>query len=258
MRAFTVVWRSCVSVYNELFLMIGTSLLWWLTGGFFIALAVFLGLGMVEPVVQSMNVLTPTTSSAGWLALIMPIIAIIAITALPAGPATAALANVTHRVARDLRADRSFFFEGFREYWKKALGVSAILALVTSALILNLLFYFSRPEPFLKALTLLFVVLLLFWLSVQVYAFPILVGMKEASVLGAIKMALMMAFANPLFSMLIIVIAALLTGLSVVLTILVLLIWPAMMLLLGSHALKLVVELAVGPTVEGSEGDKAE
>ncbi len=155
------------------------------------------------------------------------------------------------------RADRSFFFEGFREYWKRALGVSAILAAVTSILILNLLFYVSRPEPFVQALSLLFIVLLVYWLSVQIYAFPILVGMKEPSVLGTIKMALMMAFANPLFSVLLVVIAALLTGLSVVLAVLVVVIWPAMMLLLGSHSLKLVVERAAPPAEEGSEGDEA-
>jgi len=43
MRAFLVTWRSLLSVYNELFLLIGISLLWWLTGGFFLALAVLVG-----------------------------------------------------------------------------------------------------------------------------------------------------------------------------------------------------------------------
>jgi uncharacterized membrane protein YesL len=236
MRAFLVAWRSLVSFYNELFLLIGLSLLWWLMGGFFVALAILLGWPMLY------------IGGPWWL---MPVIAI------PAGPAAAALAHVTHRVARDLRADRSFFFEGFREYWKRALGVSAVLAVVTSVLILNLLFYVSRPEPIIQALSLLFILLLIYWFGVQIYAFPILVGMKEPSVVGAIKMALMMAFANPLFSVLLVVIAALLTGLSVVLAILVLLAWPAIMLLLGSHSLKLVVERAAPPAEEGSEGEEA-
>jgi uncharacterized membrane protein YesL len=236
MRAFLVTWRSLLSVYNELFLLIGMSLLWWLTGGFFLALAVLVGWPMLY------------IGGPWWLA---PIIAI------PVGPATAALAHVTHRVARELRADRSFFFEGFREYWKRALGVSAILAVVTSVLTLNLLFYVSRPEPFVQALSLLFILLIVYWFSVQIYAFPILVGMKEPSVLGTIKMALVMAFANPLFSVLLVVIAALLTGLSIVLAVLVVLIWPAMMLLLGSHSLKLVVERVVPPAEEGSEDDRA-
>ena len=165
MRAFLVTWRSLLSLYNELFLLVGLSLLWWLMGGFFIALAALLGWPML------------TIGGPWWLA---PIIAI------PAGPATAALAHTTHRVARDLRADRSFFFEGFREYWKKALGVSAILAIVMSVLTLNLIFYVSRPEPLIQALSLLFILLLVYWLSVQIYAFPILVGMKEPSVLDAI------------------------------------------------------------------------
>jgi uncharacterized membrane protein YesL len=236
MRAFLVTWRSLVSFYNELFLLIGMSLLWWLVGGLFLALAILVGWPMLY------------IGGPWWLA---PIIAI------PIGPATAALAHVTHRVARDLRADRSFFFEGFREYWKKALGVSAILMVVTSVLTLNLLFYVSRPEPIVQALSLLFILLLVYWFGVQIYAFPILVGMKEPSVIGAIKMALMMAFANPLFSVLLVIIAALLTGVSIVLAVLVVLAWPAMMLLLGSHSLKLVVERAAPPAEEAAEGDEA-
>lgn len=231
MRAFVITWRSLVSFYNEMFLLVGVCLLWWVTGGVFVAAAVLLG--------------WPLTVIGGpwWLA---PLIAI------PAGPAWAALANVTHRAARDLHVDRSFFTDGLRTYWKQALGVNAIAMGVLMLLLLNLLFYVSQPQPFIQALTILFLLLLIYWAGVLLYVFPILVGMKEPSVLGAVKMAAMMAFANPLFSVLLVVIAGLLTGLNVVLAILVLIAWPALMMLLGSHSLKLVVELA-GGTVEGSD-----
>ena len=225
MRAFAVTWRSLVSLYNELFLLVGVNLLWWVMGGFCIAVAVILGWPMIE------------INGPWWLA---PLIVI------PAGPATAALANVMHRAARELHVDRSFFFDGFREHWRRALGISALLAVGNVLLLLNLIFYFSRVGSLLQAFSLLFVVLLVYWASVQVYVFPILVGMKEPSVVGALKMALMMAFANPLFSALIVVIAALLTGLSVALAILVLIAWPSIVVMIGSHSLKLVVEMVEG------------
>jgi len=212
-------------------LLVGVCLLWWVTGGIFVGAAVLLGWPLA------------VIGGPWWLA---PLIAI------PAGPAWAALANVTHRAARDIHVDRSFFTDGLRTYWKQALGVNAITMGVLMLLFINLLFYISRPQPVIQALTILFLLLLVYWAGVLVYVFAVLVGMKAPSVLGAVKMAAVMAFANPLFSVLIVVIAALLTGLSVVLAILVLIAWPGLMLLLGSHSLKLMVEMA-GGTVEGSD-----
>jgi uncharacterized membrane protein YesL len=233
MRAFVVTWRSLVSLYNELFLMVGVNLLWWVLGGFFIGATAILGYTMLY------------AGGPWWVA---PLIAI------PAGPASAALANVTHRAARDVHVDRSFFFDGLRQYWKKALGISAILGAGTALLILNMLFYFSRPEPLIQGLALLFLLLLVYWLSVQVYVFPILIGMKEPSVVGAIKMAVVMTFANPLFSVLLVVIAGALTALSVVLAILLLVAWPSIAMMMGSHALKLVVEMLGGAPAEQTDG----
>ncbi len=234
MRAFVVTWRSLVSMYNELFLLVGINLLWWVLGGFFIGAAAILGYPLLY------------MGGPWWLA---PLIAI------PAGPACAALANVTHRAARDVRVDRSFFFDALRQYWKMALGVSAILNIVMAILILNVLFYLSRPEPLIQGLSLLFLLLLIYWLSIQVYVFPILVGMKEPSVLGALKMATMMAFANPFFSVLIVAIAGALTALSVVLALPLLIAWPSIAMMIGSHALKLVVEKAGVAPAEGADDE---
>jgi hypothetical protein len=70
MRAFQVAWRAIVGFYNELFLLVGLSLLWWLTGGFMVAIAAMLGLAMLE------------VGGPWWT---VPLLAI------PAGPPTAAL-----------------------------------------------------------------------------------------------------------------------------------------------------------------------
>jgi uncharacterized membrane protein YesL len=221
MRAFSVTWRACVSFYNELFFLVGTNLLWWITGGIFVGAAVVLGWPLLQ------------VNGPWWLA---PVLAI------PAGPATAALAYAMRQVARDLHVDRGFLWEGFRLYWRKALGLNAISMAVLSMLFLNLLFYISQRNTLLQALTFLWLYLIVFWFSVQLYLFPILVGMEQPSVLGALRMAAILAFANPLFSILLCVIAILLTGLSVALAILLLLAWPAVMTLLGEHSLMLFME----------------
>ncbi|MEJ5198239.1 MAG: hypothetical protein WHX53_04895 [Anaerolineae bacterium] len=230
MRAFLVTWRSLVSFYNEMFLLLGVNLLWWLTGGFMVGLMIILAWPMLQ------------IGGPWWLT---PLIAI------PAGPATAALANVAHRAARDRHVDRSFFTDGLREYWRKALGLAALLALGDMLLLLNILFYLNRPEPLLQVFALFFVVLLIYWLAVQIFAFPILVALKEPGVISALKTAAMMAFANPLFSVLVLIIAGLLTGLCVVLAILLLVVWPGIVVMLGSHAFKLVLERAGIETEDG-------
>ena len=221
MRAFIVVWRALVSFYNELFFLIGMSLLWWLTGGIFVAAAILLGWPLA------------TVSGAWWLA---PLLAI------PAGPATAALAHVARRVAREERVDRSFFWEGFRLYWRRALILNAISMAILALLCLNLIFYSGISISFLQALTILWLYLIIFWLAALLTLFPMLAALTEPKVWIALRTTALMTFANPLFSVLLLLLAVVLTALSVILVILLPLAWPALMALLGEHALKLVLE----------------
>lgn len=241
MRAFTVAFRAIVSFYNELFLLVSVSLLWWITGGIFAGLALLLGwAAMSFAARESMPFLD--ASNPFWL---LPLLAILA------GPASAALANVARPAARDLHADRSMFFDGFRLYWKQALALAAIGMGALSLLILNLLFYLSRPSPFFQAFSLFWAYLIVFWLGVCLYMFPVLTGLKEPGVAATLKTAIGITFTNPLYSLLLVVIAGALTALSVVLAIFLLLAWPAVIMLMGEHGLKLVVERVRGPE-EGS------
>jgi uncharacterized membrane protein YesL len=231
MRAFVVAWRTLVSIYNELFFMLGVSVLWWITGGIFVGLAALFAWPMLQ------------IGGPVWLA---PLVAI------PAGPAMAGIANAGRRVARDLHVDRGFFWDGFRVYWKKALALNAISMGVLALLMLNLLFYLSQENAVVRILAFLFLYLIVFWLSVQFYIFPILVGMKEPSLFPAVRMAAAMAFGNPLFSLVLLVIAAALTFLSIVLAIMIIFAWPALMALLGEHSLILMLQRAGIKIEDGS------
>ena len=251
MRAFLVAGRAIISFYNDLFLLIGMSLLWWVTGGIFVGLAfllIYTGLSMATRQSDPLLVLLNPLSNPF---LIAPLLAI------PAAPATAALANVTRQSARDLRADRSFYFDAFRIYWKKALGIGAISAVVLSLLMMNLLFYLSRTGTFLQVLAFLWAYLVVFWAGVMVYQFPVLIGLVEPTVWSAVRTSVAMAFANPLFSIFIVVIACALTVLSGAIPILMLLAWPAVVSLLGEHSLKLFVEIVRGQQDQQQQGGGA-
>lgn len=229
MRAFLVAWRAIVTAYNELFLLVVVSLLWWATGGLSAVLA---GLAWW---------LLASTNGPFYLA---PLLAI------PIGPASAALAVVARRAARDQRVDRSFFFDGLRTHWKQGLAISAIGMVGLSLLLLNVLFYSAQSQSLIRILAAFWLYLVLFWLSAQFYVFPVLVGLGKPTVLRAIKTAALGSVANPLFSALLLVVAAVLSAVSIAIVILVVLLWPALMALLGEHSLRLFFQRA-GVPIDG-------
>jgi len=202
--------------------MIGMSLVWFVTGGFMIIVAVLAGWALA------------TAGGPWWLA---PVLAI------PIGPTTAALAVVARRCAADLGVSRDHYFAGLRAYWRPALGLSAIGMLVLVLLLLNIMFY-ATLSGFVQMMVAIWVYLFFFWLSVQLYAYSILVRMEKPQIWGAVRTAAFASWANPLFSFLLLVIAAALTGVSIATTILVFFMWPALMALLGEHSFRLFLERA--------------
>jgi hypothetical protein len=74
--------------------------------------------------------------------------------------------------------------------------------------------------------------------------------MEKPSVPGALKLAAVIAFANPFYSILLVALAALLTVLSIAMAPLLLLAWPAVMSLMGQHSLKMFVEQAAARGVK--------
>lgn len=220
MRAFVVFSRAIVSFYNEMFFLLGISLLWWVTGGVFVGLAGFVGWTLFA------------TGGPWWLA---PLVAI------PAGPALAALAVVARRCVRDIRVDRSYYFDGLRAYWRQGLTLNAIGMVALALLCLNLIFYFNQQAVLLVAFSALWGYLTLLWLSVQLYVYPILSGMEKPTVRLALRNAALIAAANPLYSALLVILGAVVTAVSVVLVILLPLAWPALIALMGEHGARLVL-----------------
>lgn len=223
MRAFDIVARTIRSVWRELYLLSGLSILWWLLGGFFaVASAVLVYIMFMA-------------AGPWWL---MPLVAI------PAGPATAALAAVARRCTRNRAADRALFMEGLRTHWRMALGISAAGSIGIVLVLFNLIFYVSRANAFLQAFGIFWLYLVLFLTAAQMYAYPILVGMEKPAVLGALRLALTVAFGNPFFSGVLVLIAAALTAVCGIVVILLFFVWPALMVFLGEHSLRLFLERA--------------
>jgi uncharacterized membrane protein YesL len=223
LKAFSVAWRALVSFYNDFFFLAGMSLLWWATGGVLAGAALGAGWMLLR------------SGGPWWLA---PLLAI------PAGPASAAMANVARRAARDLHVDRTDYLEGLRRYWRQALALSAISMAILALLLLNIVFYASRGSALLVALAFFWGYLTVFWMGVLLYLYPVLVGLDAPTISGALRIAVAMAFAKPIFSLVLLILAAVLTGISVVLAVTLFAAWPAVMVLLGEHSVSFLVQTA--------------
>lgn len=229
MRAFIVAWRALLSLWDSLFFLIGISLLWWVTGGVFVGLAAVAGYVLA---------LTP---GPWWIA---PLVAI------PAGPASVALAEVARRAARGKPVDRGDYLATLRGYWRPGLLLSTLGMIAMALLLLNILFYRLQPGTVLRTIAIIWVYLLIVWLSVQVYVYPIYASLEQPSLRMALRMAALAVLANPLFSTLLLVVAGALTALCAALPILLPIAWPALMALLGEHALELLLQRADGGSGE--------
>jgi uncharacterized membrane protein YesL len=232
MRAFVAAGQAIVAFYNDMFVHTAMSLLWWVTGGVFVAVAAAAALVLF------------VAGGPWWIA---PLLAI------PAGPAFMALASATRQTMRGRAADRRDYFAAFRANWKYGLVLNALGMVVLSLLLLNLIFYAFQANTTLRLFSVLWVYLILFWTSIQFYVYPFFLALEKPSLGQSLRMSALAAFANPLFSVMLLLAAVLLTGVSVVLVVLLVIAWPALMSLLGESALRLLLGRAGVKKEKGSD-----
>jgi len=146
-----------------------------------------------------------------WLALSLPLIT------LP--PATAALFYSTNRVVQGRVIKIEHFFAAFREYFTKSWQLAAIGLGTTLVIVINLCFYALSRHELVRLIAIPFGSLLLFWLGMNVYTFPLLIAQEDKKIVLILKNAALLTLANPLFTFallsllaLIILIGAFITG----------------------------------------------
>jgi uncharacterized membrane protein YesL len=232
MRAFVIAGKAILSFYNDLFVFVTMSLLWWITGGIFVAAGAAVAFVLLA------------AGGPWWVA---PVIAI------PAGPAIIALASVARQTIRGRAADRRDYLDAFKKNWKTGLVLNALGMVVLSLLLLNLVFYAFQTNTALRLLSILWIYLVLFWSGMQFYVYPFYLALEKPGLKHSLRLAALAAFANPLFSLFLLVIACALTVVSVALPVLVVIVWPALIALLGESALRLLLQRA-GVEHEGEEG----
>lgn len=224
-RTLSVAWFAIKGTYEELFALSGMGFLW-----FLMALALPYGVFYV------------TANYLPWPALSLALTAL-SLVLLP--PATAALFHVAWFLAREERIEFGYFWKGFKEYFGPSWKVSGVMLVALAVLLADAYFFFRSQSSVFAALGFVVLWVILFWAAIQVYLYPLLIGLEEKRLGTMFKNAASLVLAFPLFCALILAVALLLTALSLVLFVPVATFWMPLIALLFSRAFRAAWQEAV-------------
>lgn len=180
-----------------------------------------------------------------WLALI---------TIIASAPATVALADFGYRIAREQRVSldeaRATLRQHFWLSWR--LGLASLLGII---IIAGNLWFYAHLTGWLRIIAVVFIYLALAWLGVTIYVFSLVSAMKTPSARQVYRNAAILAFANPVYSLVIVVVLGLLVAVSIVIPPLGLAVAPALAAILCGHALVDRLELAAERRGKERRGD---
>lgn len=210
MKAFTIMWRVIKSAYEELFLCVGMSLLWW--AGLFLVVT--------------------------------------------GAPATMGIEHVANRLANYKRADSGFFWESARLHLRQGFFLFWLSVIVPPALAFNVWFY-ANSEGWLRFISLVWLWVLLLWLLISQYLFPLFWQQDEPNIRLAFRNAALLTAKYPLYSLLLFLFQILLILICVAVVLPLPLLLPAMIALAQNFGtLGLLQEMGLAPEPPEPEVDR--
>jgi uncharacterized membrane protein YesL len=161
---------------------------------------------------------------------------------LPAGPATIALYYVAYRIT-DGRATKIVdFFGAMRQHARIGIMLTGIAFAGLLMILFNLGFYLSVNNAFGGAMLGLWIYLLVFWLGVTLYAFPLAFLQDQPDLRLIARNAFLMSVGRPIFTFLTLVLMALILGLSLFLVVPALLLTVAFLPVWATRATRQLID----------------
>ncbi len=121
---------------------------------------------------------------------------------LPAGPATAGLYVIAYRVTDGLASKLGDFFVGVRRHARLGIILTGIGMGGLLVILFNLGFYLSVTNLFGGLMLGLWLYLLIFWLGLQIYAFPLAFLQEQPDLRTIARNAFLMTVGRPIFTIL--------------------------------------------------------
>ena len=155
-----------------------------------------------------------------WLFILANLLAVVLCLPIITAPgAYAGLSRLNHVAQTEIAASYSDFWAGFREhFWRGiVLGISNLVVL--GMLWVNFRYFSDQPGLMFVTLRTVWTIILIVWVGIQFYLWPILDEMEQPDLRGAFYNASIMFFQNPVFSLTLLTVIAVIVVLSMVLVV---------------------------------------
>lgn len=150
--------------------------------------------------------------------------------------AWAGLVRMSHAGFTNPNADIRDFWDGFREHLLRGVILALLNALIFFINYVNLLSYANQTDFIYIPIRIIWIAVVVVWLMIQFYAFPIYYEMESPAYRGAFRNAAIMLLLNPGFTLVIAIMTGLLAALSTALVALWALLTPGLLSTVASAA----------------------
>lgn len=158
-------------------------------------------------------------------------------------PVTAAgMYYVANRVAHGKTFGFSDFIDGIKLYWWRSLIWFLVNIVAVGLFAVNIWFYSSAEGSWLVVIAGLWLALLVFWLSMQIYFWPILIEQSEIKMIQAWRNAAYLILANPFYAFFIVTFTIVLFALSAALTLPLIFVGMGLVAILANNAVLALLE----------------
>ncbi|HLH72447.1 MAG TPA: hypothetical protein VKX96_04115 [Chloroflexota bacterium] len=199
---FTILWKSVVDVYGELFPMVGMNVLW---------------LILSIPIVLVVTLVLMLFKVPGELAL--PIALLFAL--LAPSPSSVGIQNYVNQLVKEERVEFDLFWAGLRTLWRPSLILLGISVFGTALLGVNLMFYLSSSLTVLHYFAILWLYAIVVWIIMMLYMNPLLVEQENKSIKLIVRNSFLLAVDNVIPSLVLVVVLLVLSAVSIGITLLV-------------------------------------
>ena len=163
LSGFGVLWRAILFVWEESLLMIRANVMWFLGSlPLFILVAFVASLLLASPDAEELP-LTLSGFIAGFVLLVVP------------SPFAVGVYAITGQLVYGETPEFAVFWRSIKRWWKISLAMFAIGSFLLGALIFNTSFYLSQTTGVWQAIAILWVYVIIYWITLQAYLLPLLV-----------------------------------------------------------------------------------
>ncbi|MCI0710861.1 MAG: DUF624 domain-containing protein [Chloroflexi bacterium] len=152
-------------------------------------------------------------------------------------PATAGLYSTTNSLVRGKGQRLDTFLDGAREYWWLSIQWALVNIVVLVVLFVNVYFYGQIAAGALANTLLFFVSALgLLWVTMQFYIWPVLMVQEQKKMRIAMKNALFLSLASPLYNLVLLLVGGIVVSLSIMMLLPLAVFTFSFLAMLGNHA----------------------